>query len=125
MKINVCNLGRTKIILGMPQLATHNLEIDWEKGEVKMARCPLLCEVNQRKKESKEKEKIKKEEKIDEEVVKELVLKKFWKWKRVFGKAESEYILVQKTQDHVIELKEEFMPKKKIYLLSKEEQEEV
>ena len=33
---------------------------------------------------------------------------------------------VQKTWDHTIELKEEFMPKKrKIYLLSREEREEV
>jgi len=63
----------------MPWLVAHNLKIDWEKGEVKMTRCPLLCGVNQRKKESKEKEEIKREEKINKEVVKELVLKKFWK----------------------------------------------
>jgi len=40
MKFNVCNLGRTDVILGMPWLAAHNPEIDWEKGEVKMTRCP-------------------------------------------------------------------------------------
>jgi len=56
-----------------------NVCIDWEKRKVKMTRYPLLCGVNQRKKESKEKEEIKKEEKINKEVVKELVLKKFWK----------------------------------------------
>jgi len=36
MKFDVCNLERTDVILGMPWLAAHNPEIDWEKGEVKM-----------------------------------------------------------------------------------------
>jgi len=40
MRFDVCNLGRTDVILGMPWLAAHNPEIDWEKGEVKMTRCP-------------------------------------------------------------------------------------
>ena len=31
------------MILGIPWLAAHNPEIDWEKGEVRMTRCPLLC----------------------------------------------------------------------------------
>jgi len=35
-------------------LAVHNLEINWETGEVKMMRCPPLCGKN------KEKERIKK-----------------------------------------------------------------
>ena len=39
MRFDVCNLGRTDVILGMPWLAAHNPEIDWEKGEVKMTRC--------------------------------------------------------------------------------------
>ena len=34
--MNVCNLGKTKVILGMPWLQAHNLEINWETGEVKM-----------------------------------------------------------------------------------------
>jgi len=40
VKFDVCNLGRTEVILGMPWLVAHNPEIDWEKGEVKMTRCP-------------------------------------------------------------------------------------
>jgi len=40
MKFDVCNLGRMDVILGMPWLAAHNPEIDWEKKEVKMMRCP-------------------------------------------------------------------------------------
>ena len=40
MCFNVCKLGRTEVILDMPWLVAHNLEIDWEKGEVKMMKCP-------------------------------------------------------------------------------------
>jgi len=36
VRMDVCNLGKTEVILGMPWLAIHNPEIDWEKGEVKM-----------------------------------------------------------------------------------------
>ena len=38
-------MGRMEVILGMPWLLAHNLEIDWEKGEVKMTRCPSICGV--------------------------------------------------------------------------------
>ena len=31
------------VILEMPWLACHNLEIDWRIGEVKMTRCPEKC----------------------------------------------------------------------------------
>ena len=41
--MDVCNLGRTKMILGMPWLAAHNPEINWETGEVKMSRCLPWC----------------------------------------------------------------------------------
>ena len=44
VKINVCNLERTKIILGMLWLVIHNSEINWKMKEVKMTRCPPLCE---------------------------------------------------------------------------------
>jgi len=43
VQIDVCELGKTDVILGMPWLAAHNPEIDWEKGEVRMTRCPPLC----------------------------------------------------------------------------------
>jgi len=46
IRMNVCNLGKTKVILGMPWLQAHNLEINWETGEVKMMQCPPLCERN-------------------------------------------------------------------------------
>jgi len=41
--MDVCNLGRTKMILGMPWLAAYNPEINWETGEVKMSRCLPWC----------------------------------------------------------------------------------
>jgi len=51
MKINVCDLGRTEVILGMPWLQAHNPEINWEMGEVRMTRCPPLCRGNKEKEE--------------------------------------------------------------------------
>jgi len=38
MRMNVCDLGKTEVILGMLWLAAHNPEINWETGEVKMTR---------------------------------------------------------------------------------------
>jgi len=43
-----------------------------------------------RKQEEKKKEVKKVEKDKDEETLKKLVPKRFWKWKRVFGKKESE-----------------------------------
>jgi len=123
-RIDVCNLKKTEMILEMPWLTAHNPEIDWKKEEVKMTHCLPIC--GRRKQEEKEKEVKKVEKDEDEEMLKRLVPKKFWKWKRVFGKKESERMPVQKTWDHTIELKEGFMPKKgKVYSLSREEKEEV
>jgi len=86
--MDMCNLGKTDVILGMPWLVAHNPEIDWEKGEVRMTRCLPICG---KKKQEEEKKKVKKAEKDeDEEVLRKLVPKRFWRWKKVFGKKESE-----------------------------------
>ena len=53
VRMDVCNLGKTEVILGMPWLVAHNPEIDWEKGEIKMTRCPPIC--GKRKQEEKRK----------------------------------------------------------------------
>ena len=83
-RMDVYNLGKTELILGMPWLAAHNPEIDWEKGEVKMTRCPPICG---RRKQGAEEKKVRKAEKDeDEEVLKRLVPQRFWRWKKVFGK---------------------------------------
>jgi len=146
MRMDVCDLGKTEVILGMPWLAAHNPEINWEMGEVKMTRCPLLCSRKSQKKKKKikmmateEEEKIVcwaiddkedwgREEEIEEDhrKIEEMVPKKFLKWKRVFGKVESKRIPTRKIWDHAIDLKETFKPRKgKIYPLFKNEREEV
>ena len=43
VRMDVCDLGKTEVILGMPWLQAHNPEINWEKGKVKMTRCPPIC----------------------------------------------------------------------------------
>jgi len=43
VRMDVCDLEKTEVILGMLWLQVHNPEIDWEKGEVKMTRCPPIC----------------------------------------------------------------------------------
>jgi len=75
--MDVCNLGKTEVILGMPWLAAHNPEIDWEKREVEMICCPPICE--KRKQEEKRKEVKKVERDKDEETLKKLVPKRFWR----------------------------------------------
>ena len=61
-----------------------------------------------------------------EEKVRKLMPEKFHQWIKVFGKKQSERILIRKVWDHAIEMKEGFMPRKgKVYPLSREEREEV
>ena len=61
-----------------------------------------------------------------EEEAKKLVLVWFHKWIKVFEKKASERILARKMWDYGIELKEGFILRKgKIYLMSREEREEV
>ena len=43
VRMDVCELGKIDVILGMLWLVAHNLEIDWEKREVRMMRCLPLC----------------------------------------------------------------------------------
>jgi len=109
MRMDICDLGKTEVILGMPWLAAHNPEINWETGEVKMTRCPPLCGGKNKKKErvkmiaTEEEEKIirwviddkedwGRKEEIEEDYrkIEEMVPKKFLKWRKVFGKVESE-----------------------------------
>jgi len=129
VRIDVCELGKTNVILGMPWLVAHNPEIDWGKGEVRMMRCPLLCEKAVRIKGKKEIREDKKrivrwavdekegwgrEEEIeaDHRKVEEMVPKRFHKWLKVFGKVESERMLVRKVWDHVIDLNDDFKANK-------------
>ena len=129
MRMDVCNLGKTEVILVMPWLAAHNPEINWETGEVKMMRCPPLCGRGSRKREKVKRVATEEEEKIicwaiedkedwgkkeeieeDHRKIEEIVPKKFLKWRKVFGKIESKRMLTRKIWDHVIDLKEMFKP---------------
>ena len=93
-RMDVCNLGKTELILGMPWLAAYNPEIDWEKGEVKMTCCPPICGKRKHKGGKREARKVERDE--NKEMLRKLVPRKFWKWRKVFGKKELERILAQK-----------------------------
>ena len=67
-----------------------------------------------------------KEVETDYRKIKEIVPKKFLKWKKVFGKVESERMPMRKVWNYAIDLKEMFKPKKeRTYPLSKDKREEV
>jgi len=51
MRMDVCDLGKTEVILGMLWLQAHNPEINWETGEVKMMKCLPLCGGKSKRKE--------------------------------------------------------------------------
>jgi len=127
IRMDVCDLGKTEVILGMPWLVAHNPEINWETEEVKMTRCPPLCGGKGQKKEKVKRVATEEEEKIvwwvindkenwgrekeieeDHRKIKEMVPKKFLKWKRVFGKVELERMPKRKVWDHAINLKKMF-----------------
>ena len=141
--MDICELGKTDVILGMPWLVAHNPEIDWDKGEVRMMRCPPLCGKAVKIKEKKEtrederkivrwavdeKEDWEREEEIeaDHRKIEKMVPKQFHKWLKVFGKVDSERILVRKVWDHVIDLNDDFKASKaRVYPLSRNKKEEV
>ena len=130
VRMDICNLGKMEVILGMPWLQAHNPEIDWEKGEVKMMRCPPICgqytgkkemgpEIRKRRQGKKETqgdelERIRwtadekedwgreKEMELDHRKVEAMVPQKFHQWLKVFGKVESERMPMKKIWDHAI-----------------------
>ena len=91
-QIDIYNLGKIEIILGMPQLAAHNIEINWKKGEVKIIQYLPICK--KKKQKIQEKRQVRKIEK--EKIIEELVPRRFWKWKKVFGKKELERMPTRK-----------------------------
>jgi len=69
MRMDVCNLEKTDVILGMPWLQVHNPEINWETGEVKMTRCPPLYRRNTRLKEERARKRVKRVATLEEEKI--------------------------------------------------------
>ena len=57
---------------------------------MKITRYPPLCGRNQEIEKSKRKKQVRRREKPNEKVVRELVPKRFWRWKKVFGKVKLE-----------------------------------
>ena len=125
MKMDIYDLGRTEVILGMLWLQAHNLEINQEMEEVKMTRCLPLCGGNKGREEkgmrkgkrvvTLEEEKIVRwvvDDKEDwgREKEVEMVPKNFLKQRKVFEKVESERMPTRKIWDHAIDLKEMFKP---------------
>jgi len=111
-------------------------KLGWEKQKEK----EVKEEAGKRREEKEKKKKQKKGRAVEEWEIwdeeeeaakseaeaKKLVPEKFHKWIKVFGKKQSERMLMRKLWDHVIDLKEVFMPRKgKVYPLSREEREEV
>jgi len=150
IRMDIYDLEKTDVILGMLWLQVYNPEINWEMEEVKIIRCLLLCGRNTKLKEEKRikkrkrvatleekkimrwavdnKEDWKREKEVaaDHRKIKEIIPQKFLKWKKIFGKVESERMPTRKVWDHTIDLKEIFKPKKgRIYLLFKNKKEEV
>ena len=63
---------------------------------------------------------------VDHKKIKEMVPQRFLKWRKVFGKVESERMSTRKIWDHAIDLKKTFKPQKgRIYPLSRDKREEV
>ena len=108
----------------------------WEKQKEEEAK----EEAEKRKEEKEKKKKQKKGRTVEEweiwdeeeeaakleEEARRLVSERFYRWIKVFGKKQSERMSTRKLWDHAIDVKEVFMPKKgKVYLLSREEREEV
>jgi len=69
MRMDVCNLEKTDVILEMPWLQAHNPEINWETGEVKMTRCPPLYRRNTRLKEERARKRVKRVATLEEEKI--------------------------------------------------------
>ena len=62
------------------------------------------------------KEKFNDEVKLDREKVRKVMPQKLHKWLKVFGKAKSKRILVRKPWNHIINLREDFVPRKKKHI---------
>jgi len=69
MRMDMCDLEKTDVILGMPWLQAHNPEINWETREVKITRCPPLYGRNTRLKEEKVRKRVKRVATLEEEKI--------------------------------------------------------
>jgi len=112
--------------------------VETRTGEIRMAEAGRKREERKKKQRGKKTVEIKRvaeeweiwdeegEAARSEEEARELVSKRFHQWIKVFGKKQSERMPIRKVWDYAIEVKEGFVPRKgKVYLLSRDEREEV
>jgi len=104
MRMDVCNLGKTEIILGMPWLAAHNPEINWETGEIKMIKCLPLCG-GVRMKEEERKKRGKRVATLEEEKIVKWAIddKKDWRRKEEIKEDHREIKEISKVEESVWE----------------------
>ena len=69
IRIDMCDLERTDIILGILWLQAHNPEINWKTGEVKITRCLPLCGRNTKLEEEQKVKKGKRVVMLEEEKI--------------------------------------------------------
>ena len=69
IRMDMCDLERTDIILGILWLQAHNPEINWKTEEVKMTRCPPLCGRNTKLEEEQKVKKGKRVVMLEEEKI--------------------------------------------------------
>ena len=84
IRMDICDLGKTNIILEILWLQAHNPEINWEMREVKITRCLPLCDRIGQKREEK---KVKREKIVvtleEEKIVRWIIdNKKNWEKKK-------------------------------------------
>ena len=97
-----------------------------EKREEKKDRRRLTIEEEKMIAKLVEEKEEEEEDLIELRVTEDMVPQRFHKYLKMFEKKDSERMLMRKTWDHAIDLREGFMPKKgKIYPLSRVEREEV
>jgi len=82
IKIDIYDLEKTDVILGMLWLQVHNPEINWEMGEVKITKCPSLCGRNTKLKEEKRIKKRKRVATLEEEKIMKWAVDNKEDWKR-------------------------------------------
>jgi len=82
MRMDVCNLGKTNVILGMLWLQAHNPEINWKTEEVKMTRCSSLCGKNTKLERGQKAKKEKRVAILEEEKVVRWAVEDKENWRR-------------------------------------------
>jgi len=82
MRMDVCDLGKTDVILGILWLQAHNPEINWETEEVKMMRCPPLCGRNTKLEKGQKAKKGKRVVTLEEEKIVRWVIEDKEDWGR-------------------------------------------